>query len=141
MPDIQDGKENERVQSKSPKADLCKGDIRQEETDPEDILQKVDLSGIADWDPTIQQKAHNLTCEYACIFSQNDLDLGKTSIVKHSIKLSDPTPFKEHYRCIPPGMYEEEKTHIQEMLDVGAIQPSNSPWSSAVVLVQKKTEN
>ena len=27
--------------------------------------------------------------------------------------------------------------HIQEMLHVGAIRPSNSPWTSAVVLVQK----
>ena len=32
-------------------------------------------------------------------------------------------------------MYEEVKTHIQEMLDVGAVQPSSSPWASVVVLV------
>ena len=55
------------------------------------------------------------------MFSQNNLDLGTTSIVKHSIKLNDPTPFKEHYQCIPPGIYNEVKAHIQEMLDVGAI--------------------
>ena len=35
-------------------------------------------------------------------------------------------------------MYEEVKVHIQEMLDVGAIRPSNSPQASAVVLVWKK---
>ena len=35
-------------------------------------------------------------------------------------------------------MYDEVKIHIQEMLDVGAIQPSNNPWASAVVLVRKK---
>ena len=35
-------------------------------------------------------------------------------------------------------MYDEVKMHIQEMLDVCAIQPSNSPWASAIVLVQKK---
>ena len=63
------------------------------------------------------------------------MDLGKTAIVKHSLKLTDLTLFKECYRCIPPGMYDEVKMHIQEMLDVGAIQPSNSPWASAVVLV------
>ena len=45
------------------------------------------------------------------------------------------TPFKECYRCIPPRMYDEVKNHIKEMLDVGAIQPSNSPWASVVVLV------
>ena len=30
------------------------------------------------------------------------------------------------------------KAHIQEMLDIGAIQKSHSPWASTVVLVQKK---
>ena len=28
--------------------------------------------------------------------------------------------------------------HIEEMLDVGAIRPSNSPWASPVVLVWKQ---
>ena len=37
-------------------------------------------------------------------------------------------------------MYEEVKAHIQEMLDIGAICPSNSPWTSAMVLVWKKDE-
>ena len=66
------------------------------------------------------------------------MHLGRTSIVYHSIKVNDFVPFNEWYRCIPPGMYEEVKVHIQEMLDVGAIRPSNSPCASAVVLVQKK---
>ena len=54
------------------------GGVQQEHT--EDILQKIDLSGIDDWDPKIQQEAQDLICEYAFNFSQNDLDLGKTSI-------------------------------------------------------------
>ena len=89
----------------------------------------------------MQQNAQDLISEFACIFSQNDLDLGKTSIVKHSIKVNDPVPFKEWCRCIPPGMYDEVKVHIQEMLEVGAIRPSNSPWASAVILVCKKMGN
>ena len=35
-------------------------------------------------------------------------------------------------------MHDEIKAHIQEILDVGAIKPSNSPWASAVVLAWKK---
>ena len=92
-----------RVECKSAQADLPKGEIRQKETDLEDILQKIDLSRIADLDPTVQQEVHSLICEYACIFLQNDLDLGRTLIIKHSIKLKDPTPFKECHK-IPPGM-------------------------------------
>ena len=64
--------------------------------------------------------------------------MGRTSLVKHHIKLTDPVPFKEAYRRIPPQMYYEVEAHIQEMLDLGAIRPSNSPWASAIVLVRKK---
>ena len=35
-------------------------------------------------------------------------------------------------------MYDEVKAHIQEMLDLGTIRLSNSPWASAIVLVRKK---
>ena len=106
--------------------------------DTSDILQKLNLSRMKDWEPSLQKAAQDLVHEFTCIFSQDDLDLGKTSIVKHSIMVNDPVLFNEQYRCIPSGMYEEVKAHIQEMLDVGAIRPSNSPWASAVVLVQKK---
>ena len=35
-------------------------------------------------------------------------------------------------------MYDDVRAHIQEMLDIGAICKSHSPWASAVVLVWKK---
>ena len=74
----------------------------------------------------------------AKVFSKDDMDMGRTSLVKHHIKLTDPVPFKEAYRRIPPQMYDEVKAHIQKMLDLGAIRPSNSAWASAIVLVRKK---
>ena len=37
-----------------------------------------------------------------------------------------------------PHMYDNVKTHLQEILDIGAIQKLHSPWASAVVLVWKK---
>ena len=135
---VQDDEYDEHVQCQSAQTELSESEMRQAEINPEEILQKVDFSGTTDWNSTEQQEAYNLIHEYACIFSQNDLDLGKTSIIKHSIKLTDPTPFEEHYRYIPPRMYEEAKAHIHKMHDIGAIHPYNSPWASAVVLVGKK---
>ena len=41
---------------------------KQIEVDPEEIVQKVNLSGTADWDPPEQQDAHSLIHEYVCIF-------------------------------------------------------------------------
>ena len=86
----------------------------------------------------MQKAAQELINELAYIFFQDDLDLGRTSIVKHSIKVNNSVLFKEWHRHILPGMYEEVKVHIQEMLDVGAIRPSNSPWAGAVEPVWKK---
>ena len=64
IPDRKDLKENEEVQCKSAQAELSEVETTQKETDLEDILQKVKLSGIADWDPTIQLESHGLICEY-----------------------------------------------------------------------------
>ena len=47
------------------------------------------------------------------------------------------TPFKERYRHIPPNHFEEVKNHLKEMIQVGAIQRSISPWANAVVLGRK----
>ena len=58
--------------------------------------------------------------------------------MKHKIKIDDSEPFKEHFRCIPPPLLDEVRQHIDEMLEAGAIRPSNSPWCNAVVLVCKK---
>ena len=48
------------------------------------------------------------------------------------------TPFKEWYQRIPLHQYEEVKKHLQEMLEIGAIHRSTSPWASPSVLVHKK---
>ena len=72
------------------------------------------------------------------VFAVDDLELGKTDLVKHEIKLDNYVPFKERYRRIPPHQYEEVRKHLNEMLEIGAIWKSNSTWASAVVLVRKK---
>lgn len=65
---------------------------------------------------------------------------GCSNTVKHSIQLTDETPFKEPHRRIPPGLFAEVREHLHEMLACGAIRESHSPYSSNVVLV-RKTDN
>ena len=102
------------------------------------ILNLIDLSGLENWPEKLQHEAKEMLKRNAKVFSKDDMDMGRTNLVKHHIKLTDPVPFKEAYRRIPPQMYDEVKTHLQEMLDLGAIRPSNSPCTSAIVLVRKK---
>ena len=64
--------------------------------------------------------------------------LGCTSAVEHEIRITNSEPFKERFRCIPPPLLEVVSTSLRDMLDTGAICPSQSPWCSAMVLVRKK---
>ena len=64
--------------------------------------------------------------------------LGKTSLVKHSIRPTDNILFKEHYWQVPPSTYKEVWEVLKEMLEIGAMQPSHSPWANPVILVCKK---
>ena len=94
--------------------------------------------GLDNWTEDQQRAAKDLLVDPADVFSKDDLDLGKCNILKHDIKITDLQPFKERYTRIPPHLCEEVKAHLQEMVEVGAIRRSFSPWASAVVLVRKK---
>ncbi len=98
----------------------------------------MDLTGLETYTSSQQEAAHQLLMQNSNLFSKHPLDLGEMDICTHDIKLTDETPFKEPYWHIPPSLYDEVWTHLQEMLDLGAIVPSKSPWVSPVVLVQKK---
>ena len=84
------------------------------------------------------ERVKNLLLEFQDIFSQGEFDIGHTQTVKHKIRLTDDVPFKQRHRYIPPGMYQEVKDHLQQLLDCGVIEASSSPFASAVVLVRKR---
>ena len=102
------------------------------------LFSKIDLDGAKEWNEELKVKTKDLFQEYAHIFALESLDMGHTSMVKHKIKLGNYTPFKERYQCIPPNLFDVVKNHLKELIQVGAVRCSNSPWVSAVVLVRKK---
>lgn len=102
--------------------------------DPIELGVKVDSNALSDKQ---YEYVKSILREYSHVFSTGPLDLGKTNLVKHSIELEDHTPFKQPYRRVPPGMYDEVRQHIKEMLDAGVIRESNSNYSSNVVLCRK----
>lgn len=65
---------------------------------------------------------------------------GKTHLIEHKIRLKDGVvPIKQRYYPRNPKMQEIIDQDVKEMLKDGVIEPSNSPWSSPIVLVQKST--
>ena len=104
------------------------------------LLEKLDLTGLEAWPEDQAGKACSVLKEYHDIFSLGKHDMGHTNATKHKIVLKDPDtpPFKECFHRIPPPQLDEVREHLKLMLDAGVIQPSNSPWCNAVVLVRKK---
>ena len=85
------------------------------------LFEKLDLKRIEDWSETEQAEVHELMTAFQHLFTLSNLELGRTSLVKHKINVDNPVPFKERYRRIPPQEFEEVRNHLQEMLKVGAI--------------------
>ena len=63
---------------------------------------------------------------------------GKTEAATMSIRTGDALPISSHPYRIPPKWREDVRAQIDNLLALGIIEPSESPWSSAVVTVKKK---
>ena len=98
----------------------------------------MDISGSESWTEEQKKGIKETFEEFHDVFALSPLELGRTSLVQHTIKVTDPKPFKERYRRIPPHQFEEVRNHLKEMENIGVIRRSNSPWASPVVLVKKK---
>ena len=96
------------------------------------------LDRLKEWPPELAKKAVALLLEFHHVFSLEPNEIGCTDTTKHVIELMKDEPFKERFHRIAPPMVDEVCQHIQEMLDGGTIQPSQSPWCNAMVLVRKK---
>ena len=105
------------------------------------LFDELDLSSLDSWAPELVDVACWLLAKYHDVFSLDPVELGCTPSAEHTIKVTDDTPFKERFRQIPPPMVEEVRNHLREILDSGAIRPSQSAWCNAVVLVWKKDGN
>lgn len=71
-------------------------------------------------------------------FAESSTDLGFCPILKHDIDTGDSRPVKQSPRRPPLAAREAEDQILNEMLEGGIIEPSNSPWASPVCLVRKK---
>jgi transposase InsO family protein len=81
-----------------------------------------------------------LLIEFQDVFASSEFDLGCFEAILHRIALMNHTqqPIRERMRRTPKGFEHEEEKHLEQMLAAGVIQPSNSPWAAAPVLVRKK---
>ena len=104
----------------------------------EKLLAKLNLDGLAHWSPENVAVVRELVLAYHDVFVLESNEFGCTSAIEHEIHIENSEPFKERFRHTPPLLLEEVHTSLRDMLEAGAIHPSQSPWCNVVVLVQKK---
>jgi hypothetical protein len=73
----------------------------------------------------------------ADVFATSKSDLGRTSKLCHGIDTGPAHPVRQRVRRIPPQRRQEVNDLLERMQKDDVIRPSNSPWASPVVLVQK----
>eukprot|EP00731_Ephydatia_muelleri_P020755 Em0013g482a len=125
--------------------DMCVGNVLPAPTSPSEASPK-DKDML--WDMVCRvgnhvssaekEKLYYLLLEYSDVFSLSNDGLGRTSLSKHRINTGDSLPVHIPPRRIPHAHREEVRKLLQDMLAKGVIQPSDSPWSSPIVLVTKK---
>ena len=96
------------------------------------------MDGLSNWTPRNTATARELILAFHDIFILEGNKLGCTSVIEHEICINNSEPFKEWFRCFPLLLPEEVRTSLRDMLDTGAVHPSQSPWCNTVVLVWKK---
>jgi len=84
-----------------------------------------------------RRRAICLLKEFADIFS-HDGSFGRTGLVRHAIHTGAAMPIKCRNRPVNPALVDNLRTQMEEWLKHGVIEPSTSPWSSALVAVKKK---
>ena len=104
----------------------------------EKLLEKLNLDGLAHWSLMNAVVMRELVLAYHDVVMLESNELGCTSVIKHEICIENSEPFKERFWHIPPPLLEEVRASLWDMLEAGAIHPSQSPWCNAVVLVRKK---
>ena len=71
------------------------------------------------------------------MFATGDGELGRTHFIEHTIDTGSATPMKQAPRRLPPFKKDEVDRQLSELMTQGRIEPSNSPWSSPIVLARK----
>ncbi|CAK8685090.1 unnamed protein product [Clavelina lepadiformis] len=81
----------------------------------------------------------NLLSKHWKCFSTSQFDLGKTDLIEHHVDIGTSAPVRQPHRRIPPRDKRQVEEILTEMEKQGLIRTSTSPWSSAIVLVRKKS--
>ena len=75
--------------------------------------------------------------KYDDVFSKNNQDIGKTTLIEMEIDTGDSLPVAQSPYTLPLKHYEWVRKEIEILEKAGFIVKSLSPWASPVIVVPK----
>ena len=91
-----------------------------------------------DCEAEVAEQLENLLLNFVDVFALDDSELGRTSLVQHTIDTGDHPPIKQQPRRTPFIQRQSISKLIDDMQQRGVVQPSASAWASPIVIVPKK---
>ena len=91
------------------------------------------------WGQTARDSLDNILTEFDDLFMKHKADIGRCKIAKHTVE-DEPgaTPHREGARRMSREKAERANQEVRNLLALGMIQPSLSPWASGIVMVKKR---
>ena len=99
---------------------------------------KLNMGTTVDMTHEQQRQFINIIYHHPEVFSLHDEDLGFCNKIKHTIPMTSDRPVYLPHHTIPPQLLGEVCKCLDTWLRQGIIRPSQSPYSSQVVIVQKR---
>ncbi|GFV60297.1 hypothetical protein TNCV_3469331 [Trichonephila clavipes] len=85
-----------------------------------------------------RNKLSGLLRKFSGLFTKTNKSTAAKTNMKHKIYTGDHAPINQRAYRVSPTERRVIHEEVQKMLDEGIVQPSESPWSSPVVLIRKK---
>jgi len=121
----------------SPMAQVNRTQTATPQIDLKYLKQAADLS---DTDLTDEEKAAliHVLADYPQLYATSRNAAGTTTLVKHRIDTGDAKPIKARPSRMAPKERDLINEEIDRLVTEGIVRPSQSEWSSNIVLVRKK---
>ena len=126
------------VSEELPNISVCNAENRKQSEDIPEFLRSMYQEGCINLSPEQAVKFKQFLLCRKSVFADPEMPPQRSTVGEHRINLNDEMPFKEPVRRVPIFKRDILDTEIDKLRNQGLIEESISPWSSPLVLVQKK---
>lgn len=128
------------VSDELPNSMMCNVETGNKSKDIPEFLREMYFEGCKNLTPEQAEKFKQFLLSRKSAFADPEMPLQRSNVGEHQINLNDEKSFKEPVRRVPIFKRDILDAEINKLKTEGLIEESVSPWSSPLVLVQKKNK-